>query len=59
MPQSYPPVVPQAPFLWHGGDYNPEQWPEEVWPEDVRLMQQAVDLSPVPAKEILGGQTTR
>ncbi|WP_231116399.1 beta-galactosidase [Motilibacter rhizosphaerae] len=28
-----------------GGDYNPEQWPEEVWHEDVRLMQQAgVDL---------------
>ncbi|MGN6331656.1 MAG: beta-galactosidase [Motilibacteraceae bacterium] len=24
-----------------GGDYNPEQWPEEVWAEDVRLMQQA------------------
>ena len=23
---------------WFGGDYNPEQWPEEVWPEDVRLM---------------------
>ncbi|MGW2047899.1 beta-galactosidase [Streptomyces sp. NPDC001858] len=21
-----------------GGDYNPEQWPEETWPEDVRLM---------------------
>jgi len=24
-----------------GGDYNPEQWPEEVWPEDVRLMREA------------------
>ena len=24
-----------------GGDYNPEQWPEEVWQEDVSLMQQA------------------
>ncbi|RSS86808.1 beta-galactosidase [Streptomyces sp. WAC02707] len=24
-----------------GGDYNPEQWPEETWPEDVRLMQAA------------------
>ncbi|MEN8651933.1 beta-galactosidase [Streptomyces sp. 21So2-11] len=24
-----------------GGDYNPEQWPEEVWPDDVRLMKQA------------------
>ncbi|MEV4314614.1 beta-galactosidase [Actinocrispum sp. NPDC049592] len=24
-----------------GGDYNPEQWAEEVWAEDVALMQQA------------------
>ena len=24
-----------------GGDYNPEQWPEDVWHEDVALMQQA------------------
>ncbi|HET6859740.1 MAG TPA: beta-galactosidase [Streptomyces sp.] len=24
-----------------GGDYNPEQWPEEVWLDDVRLMKQA------------------
>ncbi|MFS8202088.1 beta-galactosidase [Streptomyces sp. CWNU-52B] len=24
-----------------GGDYNPEQWPEEVWGEDVRLMTEA------------------
>ncbi|GAA4988306.1 beta-galactosidase [Kitasatospora paranensis] len=27
--------------LAHGGDYNPEQWPEEVWHEDVRLMREA------------------
>jgi beta-galactosidase len=25
----------------YGGDYNPEQWPESVWAEDVRLMRQA------------------
>ena len=25
--------------LKYGGDYNPEQWPREVWDEDVRLMQ--------------------
>ncbi|NGO09077.1 beta-galactosidase [Streptomyces sp. HC44] len=24
-----------------GGDYNPEQWPEEVWAEDVSLMKEA------------------
>ncbi len=28
-----------------GGDYNPEQWPEHVWAEDVELMRRAgVDL---------------
>ncbi|MGN6741765.1 MAG: beta-galactosidase [Amnibacterium sp.] len=27
--------------IWYGGDYNPEQWPSEVWDEDVRLMQRA------------------
>ncbi|MET9115819.1 beta-galactosidase [Streptomyces longwoodensis] len=25
----------------YGGDYNPEQWPEEVWAEDMRLMREA------------------
>ena len=25
----------------YGGDYNPEQWPAEVWDEDVRLMRGA------------------
>ena len=24
-----------------GGDYNPEQWPEEVWEEDMRLFRLA------------------
>ncbi|MEV8390892.1 MULTISPECIES: beta-galactosidase [unclassified Streptomyces] len=24
-----------------GGDYNPEQWPEETWAQDVRLMREA------------------
>ena len=27
--------------LHFGGDYNPEQWPKEVWAEDIRLMQKA------------------
>ncbi|WP_035769317.1 beta-galactosidase [Butyrivibrio sp. NC2002] len=25
----------------YGGDYNPEQWPEEVWEEDMRLFKKA------------------
>ncbi|MGS2647577.1 beta-galactosidase [Streptosporangium sp. G12] len=27
--------------LCYGGDYNPEQWPQEVWKEDVALMRRA------------------
>lgn len=29
------------PGLAYGADYNPEQWPREVWDEDVRLMRDA------------------
>ena len=31
----------RLPHLMYGGDYNPDQWPEEVWSEDVRLMREA------------------
>lgn len=27
--------------LSYGADYNPEQWPEDVWPQDVALMREA------------------
>ncbi|HJE52200.1 MAG TPA: beta-galactosidase [Tessaracoccus flavescens] len=27
--------------LLYGGDYNPEQWPREVWDEDINLMAEA------------------
>jgi beta-galactosidase len=39
-------VAPRE-FAWiadglaFGGDYNPEQWPEEVWAEDMELMRRA------------------
>ncbi|MER7394512.1 beta-galactosidase [Streptomyces sp. NPDC000151] len=42
-----PPRFPYAtggdgsPRLVYGADYNPEQWPREVWEEDVRLMREA------------------
>ena len=29
------------PHIFFGGDYNPDQWPEETWQEDARLMQEA------------------
>jgi len=35
------PRWPARPGLLYGGDYNPEQWPEDVWQEDVRLMREA------------------
>ncbi len=31
----------KVPHIIYGGDYNPEQWPEETWAEDVRLMREA------------------
>ncbi|MDX3517877.1 beta-galactosidase [Streptomyces scabiei] len=31
----------RLPGVVYGGDYNPEQWPREVWQEDVRLMRDA------------------
>lgn len=35
------PLKGDKPRIWYGGDYNPDQWPEEVWDEDVRLMRKA------------------
>lgn len=29
------------PLIYYGGDYNPDQWPEEVWKEDMRLFKLA------------------
>jgi beta-galactosidase len=33
--------LPGVADICFGGDYNPEQWPEEVWVQDVALMQEA------------------
>ncbi|MFF4710551.1 beta-galactosidase [Streptomyces eurythermus] len=38
MPDTAPRGLTRLAF---GGDYNPEQWPESVWREDVRLMREA------------------
>ncbi|MHB9864283.1 beta-galactosidase [Streptomyces sp. YIM S03343] len=38
MPKTSPKGLTRLAF---GGDYNPEQWPEKVWQEDVRLMHEA------------------
>lgn len=34
-------ISPKLPAIYYGGDYNPEQWPEEIWSEDMRLMKKA------------------
>ncbi len=35
------PVLPRLAGLAYGGDWNPEQWPESCWPEDLALMSEA------------------
>jgi len=46
-PNSRPYIA--LPFVPHGGDYNPDQWPETVWDDDVRLMQEAnVNIATLP-----------
>ena len=35
------PLAGQQERIWYGGDYNPDQWPEEVWDDVVRLMKKA------------------
>ncbi|MGP9536688.1 beta-galactosidase [Brachybacterium sp. AOP43-C2-M15] len=40
-PSAPSPAVPGSNGIAYGGDYNPEQWPPEVWREDVRLMRKA------------------
>ncbi|KQQ82256.1 beta-galactosidase [Arthrobacter sp. Leaf137] len=35
------PWVQRPAGLCYGGDYNPEQWPREVWVEDIALMREA------------------
>ncbi|HYH02560.1 MAG TPA: beta-galactosidase, partial [Bacillota bacterium] len=34
-------INPKLPAIFYGGDYNPDQWPEEIWQEDLRLFQKA------------------
>lgn len=34
-------INPKLNAIYYGGDYNPDQWPEEIWQEDMRLFKQA------------------
>ncbi len=39
----HPFINSRLPRMWHGGDYNPDQWQKtpEVWDEDIRMMKLA------------------
>lgn len=34
-------INPRLPAIYYGGDYNPDQWPEEIWKEDMRIFKLA------------------
>ncbi|HEY5561361.1 MAG TPA: beta-galactosidase [Clostridiaceae bacterium] len=39
----------KLPAFYYGGDYNPDQWPEETWEEDMRLFKNAgINIITVP-----------
>lgn len=39
----------KTPFILYGGDYNPDQWPEKIWQEDMCLFHEAgVNLLTLP-----------
>ena len=31
----------KLPTFLYGGDYNPEQWPEETWLNDIQILKNA------------------
>ena len=42
-------INPKLPKIWYGGDYNPDQWPREIWQEDMRLFKLAhIDVASLP-----------
>ncbi len=42
-------ISPKLPKVFYGGDYNPDQWPRDIWDEDVRLFKLAnIDIATLP-----------
>jgi beta-galactosidase len=42
-------ISTRLPRIFYGGDYNPDQWPREVWDEDMRLFRLAhVNIATLP-----------
>jgi beta-galactosidase len=41
LPSAEEPALPATPKISFGGDYSPEQWPQQVWDEDYQLFDAA------------------
>ncbi len=42
-------INPKLAKIFYGGDYSPDQWPREIWDEDVRLFKLAhIDVATLP-----------
>ncbi len=42
-------INPRLPGIWYGGDWNPDQWPQETWKDDIRLFKEAgVNVATLP-----------
>ncbi|MCJ7752003.1 MAG: beta-galactosidase, partial [Armatimonadetes bacterium] len=42
-------IDPRLAKTFYGGDYNPDQWPREIWDEDMRLFKLAnIDVATLP-----------
>lgn len=47
--QGYIMINPKLAKIFYGGDYNPDQWPREIWHEDMRLFKLAgIDIATLP-----------
>jgi len=41
-------ITKKLPKILYGGDYNPDQWPREIWEEDMRLFELAgIDIATI------------
>ncbi|UCC69396.1 MAG: beta-galactosidase [Armatimonadota bacterium] len=42
-------INPKLAKIFYGGDYNPDQWPREMWDDDIRLLKLAhIDVATLP-----------
>lgn len=39
-------MQPKFKKMLYGGDYNPNQWPKEIWDEDMKLFHQPASTAP-------------